>query len=369
MKKLCLYFNIPSRYREEIYTRIDGTYDCEWYFENTDENIKPFDISRLKIVGILNTRKLGGFYWTKGMVRLLRKDYDSFIMIGATRCLSLYVFLIFKNLFFRRKRVLLWTHGYYGKESWTEKHLFKRPLLRLADGLLLYGNYARELMMKDGFNPETILTIHNSLAYTEQLRLRNKMKPTNIYKDYFQNECPVLVFLGRLTRVKQLDMIVDALKRLSDRGECYNLVYVGDGSERSGLEVKVKRLGLQRQVWFYGACYDEAKNAELVYNADVCVAPGNIGLTAIHALMFGCPAITHNDFKWQMPEFEAIHAGATGDFFERNNTKDLADVISRWIRNNASRREEVRQACYREIDEQWNPEFQMKVIEKAINNR
>ena len=97
------------------------------------------------------------------------------------------------------------------------------------------------------------------------------------------------------------------------------------------------------------------------------MAPGNIGLTAIHALMFGCPAITHNDFKWQMPEFEAIHAGATGDFFERNNVKDLADVISRWISNNVSRREDVRLACYREIDEQWNPEFQMEVIEKAIN--
>lgn len=367
MQKLCLYFNIPSQYREEIYTQIDGKYNCEWYFENTSENIKTFDLARLKRVGILNTRKCGGFYWTKGMLELLSKDYDTFIMIGATRCLSLYVFLILKNLFYHRKRVLLWTHGYYGKETWTEKHLFKRTLLKMADGLLLYGNYARELMLKDGFKPKTTLTIHNSLAYTEQLRLRKTMKPTNIYKNHFHNENPILIFIGRLTKVKQLDMIVDALKMLSDRGVYYNLVYVGDGTERSRLEDKVKRLELQRQVWFYGACYDEVRNAELVYNADVCVAPGNIGLTAIHALMFGCPAITHNDFKWQMPEFEAIHAEATGDFFERNNTKGLADVISRWISNNVSRREEVRQACYREIDEQWNPEFQLKVIEKAIN--
>lgn len=368
MNKICLYFNIPSRYREEIYSQIDEKYDCEWYFENTDENIKLFDISRLKKVEVLNIRKFGSFYWTKGMLGLLRKDYHAFIMIGATRCLSLYVFLILKHLFFRSKRVLLWTHGYYGKESWAEKTLFKRPLLRMADGLLLYGNYARKLMLKDGFSSKKTSTIHNSLAYTEQLRLRKTMKPTHIYKDHFKNEFPVLVFLGRLTKVKQLDMIVDALKLLSDRGEFYNLVYVGDGIERIGLEEKVKDLGLQRQVWFYGACYDETRNAELIYNADVCVAPGNIGLTAIHALMFGCPAITHNDFKWQMPEFEAIHRGTTGDFFERNNTKDLADVVSRWIRNNALRREEVRKACYREIDEQWNPAFQLEVMEKAIKN-
>lgn len=88
MQKLCLCLNIPSRYREEIYSRIDATYDCEWFFENTDENIKMFDILRLNKVGMLKTRKLGGFYWTKGLLGLLRKEFDTFIMIGATRCLS-----------------------------------------------------------------------------------------------------------------------------------------------------------------------------------------------------------------------------------------------------------------------------------------
>ena len=60
-----------------------------------------------------------------------------------------------------------------------------------------------------------------------------------------------------------------------------------------------------------GECYSEETNAKLIYNADLCVAPGNIGLTAIHVMMFGCPAITHNDFKWQMPEFEAIKSMET----------------------------------------------------------
>lgn len=367
MQKLCLYFNTPSRYREEIYTRIERKYDCEWYFENTEQGIKPFDISRLKKVGILNTRKLGGFYWTNGMLGLLRKEFNTFIMIGATRCLSLYIFLILKNLFYRKKRVLLWSHGYYGKESWTEKYLFKRPLLKMADGLLLYGNYARDLMLKDGFNPKTTLTIHNSLAYTEQLKLRNTIKTSDIYKEHFGNNNPVLIFLGRLTPVKQLDMIVTAVAHLSEKSERYNLVFVGDGSERNRLEGLVKRNGIDSHVWFYGACYDEAKNAELVYNADLCVAPGNIGLTAMHVMMFGCPALTHDCFIWQMPEFESIHPNKTGNFFKYQNQESLEEKISEWFKINGNLREEVRQACYMEIDEQWNPEFQLDVIEKAIN--
>lgn len=77
---------------------------------------------------------------------------------------------------------------------------------------------------------------------------------------------------------------------------------------------KCIRERVDKNVWFYGSCYDEQTNAELIYNADMCVAPGNVGLTAIHAMTFGCPVITHSDFKWQMPEFEAIHPGKTGDF-------------------------------------------------------
>lgn len=366
MKKLCLYFNIPSRYREEIYTRINNEYNCEWYFEKSSEPIKTFELKGFKHV-FLPTKKYGGFYWTKGMLGLLKHDCDCYIMMGATRCLSLYVFLLFKRIFFPKKWVCLWTHGYYGKESWIEKNFFKKPLLKMADRLLLYGNYAHDLMLKDNFNSLKLLTIHNSLAYSEQSNLRKAIKPSNIYLDHFDNCNPVIIFLGRLTKVKKLDMILDAVANLKSRGENYNVTFIGDGSERESLELRANSLGIKAQVWFYGACYDEKINAEMVYNADVCVAPGNVGLTAIHTMMFGCPVITHNDFPWQMPEFEAIHEGKTGSFFERDNIDSLIETISRWFETRGDR-EQIRQACFEEIDTQWNPNFQMKVLEQAIKN-
>lgn len=365
MKKLCLYFNIPSSYREEIYTRINNEYDCEWYFEESSEPIKRFELDGFKHF-YLPIRKIGGFYWTKGMLGLLKRDCDNYIMLGATRCLSLYVFLLLKHIFYPKKRVCLWTHGYYGKEIWIEKALFKKPLFKMADKVLLYGNYARGLMIKDGFNSDKLLTIHNSLAYSEQSKLRNAIKPSGVYSNHFGNDNYVIIFLGRLTKVKKLDMILDAVSQLKNRGENYNVVFVGDGIERKNLEFKAESLGLQNQVWFYGACYDENTNAELVYNADLCVAPGNVGLTAIHSLMFGCPVITHDDLPWQMPEFEAIHEGSTGSFFERDNLASLADTISNWFKTRSGMREQVRHACFDEIDTQWNPDFQMKVIEKAM---
>lgn len=366
MAKLCLYFNHPSQYREEIYNKISNEFGGDWYFEKSNISIVSFDTEKLLNSSWLTVKILGNFYWTNGLLKLLRKGYDTYLMIGATRCLSLYFFLILKNLFFRKKKVLLWTHGYYGKESWVEKNIFKRPLFKMADVVLVYGNYSRDLMIDDGFDPNNVSTIHNSLAYSKQLELRNKATDSDIYAKHFGNDNPVLIFIGRLTPVKQLDMIIDALYILKNKGENYNLVYVGDGPERKVLEDKALDLGLSDCVWFYGACYDEVQNAELVYNADLCVAPGNIGLTVIHSLMFGCPAVTHNDFKWQMPEFEAIRRGVTGDFFERGNVHDLINVISSWFSSHKDDRESVRSACYQEIDEQWNPEFQINVLKQVI---
>ena len=366
MTKICCCFNNLSSYRETIYTAMDREFDIDWYIEDSDEGVKEFDAAKLKSVRHLHRVPLKGFYWVKGMLSLLRKDYDTYLMLGATRNLTLYVFLALKCLFFRKKRVLSWTHGYYGKESKLNIALLKRPMFKMFDGSFVYGNYARDLMIKDGHNPDTLWTIHNSLAYDEQLALRRQMQPSDIYKKHFGNDNPVMIFLGRLTPVKKLDQAIEALAKLRDKGEQYNFVFVGDGSERKSLENLAESLEVKEQVWFYGACYDERQNAELVYNADLCVAPGNIGLTAMHTMMFGCPAITHGDFKWQMPEFEAIHPHTTGCFFKRDDVTDLAEKISMWFTVNKGERDAVRQACYKEIDTQWNPYFQMEVLRKHL---
>ena len=106
----------------------------------------------------------------------------------------------------------------------------------------------------------------------------------------------------------------------------------------------------------------------LLYSADLCVAPGNIGLTAMHAMAYGCPGISHNDFKWQMPEFEAIKEGITGEFFERDNAESLANSITNWLSTHENKREEVRNACFKEIDERWNPHKQLEIIKNVIGD-
>ena len=85
--------------------------------------------------------------------------------------------------------------------------------------------------------------------------------------------------------------------------------------------------------------------------------------------MFGCPAITNDDFAHQMPEFEAIHEGLTGTFFKAYESDSLTDSISSWLAAHGNQREEVRQACYKEIDTYWNPKNQIKILKRVIENK
>ncbi len=345
---------------------IDKNYECDWYIEDVDTGVKTFNGTELKSVYKLPVISISRFYWVKGLLKLLKKDYDVYFMLGATSNVSLFVFSILKSILYPRKRIYLWTHGYYGKESWIEKFFWKRPMLKMTDGVFTYGDYARRLMIEDGFDKSRLFPIHNSLDYDEQLQIRKQIKVSNIYKDHFGNENPVIIFIGRLTVVKKLDMLIDALHKLRAKGESYNLVFVGDGVEGEKLKNLVEKYDLNKQVWFIGECYSEKTNAELIYNADLCVAPGNIGLTAMHVLMFGCPAISHNDFTMQMPEFESIKPGVTGDFFVYGNTESLALTISKWFEINQANRELIRENCYKEIDDNWNPYYQMKLIKNHL---
>ncbi len=366
--KLLQQDNIGSHYRSAIYQLMDRELGCDFCFGDKVDDIKKMDYSLLshKVIEVHNKHVVGRFYYQQGVQKFLRKDYDAYIFIGETRNLSTWLFCLRARLFYPKKKVYFWTHGWYGKETRLETFI-KKILFRLPNGgIFLYGHYAKELMTKEGFDSDKLYVIHNSLDYDTQLPIRESLQSKPIYLEHFGNNNKNIVFIGRLTKVKRFDLLLDAISMLKNRGEKVNVTFIGDGVERKNMEAMVEAEGIKDQIWFYGACYDEKDNAELIYNADVCVSPGNIGLTAMHVMMFGCPAITNDDFKHQMPEFEAIHEGMTGSFFSAGDAVSLADTISKWFLLHGDDRERVRQACYEEIDEYWNPHTQVELIKSVL---
>ncbi len=365
--KLCLIYNTAPRYREAIFRAIDQEYDCDWYFGHTKNDIKEMDTKLLKNVFYYKT--LGNpykLYLKKGILRLLfKKKYQNFFILAEVRSITDYLFLGLASFFLKKKHIYIWTHGWYGRENGLIAKL-KLWQIKKATGVFVYGDRAKKLLIKQGIPEDKLFVIHNSLDYDTQKSLRNSLHPSNIYINHFHNDLPIIIFIGRLTKVKKLEILIDAIANLRDNGELYNLVLIGDGIDANNLKAKTLEKSLQEQVWFYGACYDEKTNAELIYNADLCISPGNVGLTAMHSMMFGCPVITHNNFNWQMPEYEAIKPGITGDFFKMDDVSDLVKTINCWFTKKSDKREKVREACFNEIDTNWNPCYQLDMIKNNM---
>lgn len=365
--KICQIYYDASHYRETIYREIDKSFDTDIVFGiPSSEGIKQMNPKgfrgNVKYTKIITWHSV---FFQEGILTLIWEPYDIYIGMGETHGISSWLFPVLVRIFKPKKKVYFWSHGWYGKESKFERFV-KKIFFKLPNGgTFLYGDYARNLMIKEGLAPDKLFVIHNSLAYYHQLEIRNSIEGSNVYLHHFGNSNKVIVMIGRLNMRKHLDMLIETLYLAKSKGRLYNLVLIGNGEDKEKLTSLSQQKGVDSQVWFYGACYDEVKNADLIYNADLCVVPGDIGLTAIHSLMFGTPVISHNYFPTQGPEFEAIKPGVTGDFYKYGDVQSLTDTIHNWFENNPHR-ELIRQACYNEIDENWTPDYQINVLKKHL---
>jgi glycosyltransferase involved in cell wall biosynthesis len=174
--------------------------------------------------------------------------------------------------------------------------------------------------------------------------------------------CKLIICTARVTKTCRFDLLMLAAVKLKAFGYDPFVIIVGDGPEAGTLSALATSLGLAHKFW--GACYDEPTLAKLYKASDLTVSPGKIGLTAMHSMAYGTPVISHDNFDHQMPEYEAILPGVTGDFFVENSSDDLARVMARWFGNHASKPE---QACIARIEAEFTPAFQKRVIEFALS--
>jgi glycosyltransferase involved in cell wall biosynthesis len=342
----------------------------------TDQDIQTIDNSLARVpIGKGGLRwKISQNIWLNHKKLLIQPQmikeailgqYDVIIFLGSPYFISTWLALGFSRLF--GKRTLLWTHGII-RDNY--KDWFKLLFYRLADGLLLYGNGAKKRLIEYGFNPEKMFVIYNSLNYDLQLKFRKTISKDAVLRKksklFKYPKYPVLIFIGRLTPIKEIDKLILACKKMHEKVIPVNLLIIGDGSERDKLVALVRKNNLSDFVTFYGESYSEEELSLLIALSDLCVSPGNVGLSAIHSLTYGTPVITHNNPKYQMPEYEAITEGVTGSLYQYGSLDSLIESIIKWIIDKKDFREEVRLACYDIIDRFYNPHFQKVAIREAI---
>lgn len=343
---------------------------CDFFFGNTCfQKIKPFDTSYLP--GFVDTiyakqLRIGGFVWYSNIWNIFKKKYSHYIIAGEPRYLINWLVILYAKL--TGKKVLMWTHGVLNRSFIAKKptRLFYSTFFRLADTILQYGEHPTPIMEEIGCRKDNIKYIHNSLDTALHTHIYNSLSESDIYINHFKNDDPVAIYIGRIQTRKRVGQLIDAVEILRQKGTNVNIVIVGGKTDDDELYDKINSCNQDGHIWLYGPCYNEEKNAELLYNASVCVCPAEVGLTAIHSLSFGTPVVSNDNFDEQMPECESIIPNEIGSFFKENDVADLANHINRWISVSHNERQSIRDKSRNEILTKWSVDYQINLLRDLL---
>ena len=374
-EKILFITNFFPSYRKSIWQKLlnNNKSDVIFYFDPIqNEGIQVEELFFSESNKLNSFKEVKNFYffgrviWQSRIVReCLSGSFKQAIFLGDMNILSTWISLLICRL--RRKKTILWTHGFYGNENYIKRQL-RILFYSIGNKYLLYEQRGKKLMIRAGFDANKIFVIYNSLDYELQKEYFENYQKNNTKREltFFKNsKLKTILFLGRLTSVKKIDLLIKSLNKLNSKRVNFNLLIIGEGSKKSSLK-KIAKEGLEKRwIYFYGKTYKESELSKLIYSSDLMVSPGNTGLNAVHALSYGTPVGTHNNFYKQMPEAAIIEDQKTGFFFNENDSDDLSLNIDLWFSKfdinltQAERR--------RIIDEKYNPEYQIKVMQKALD--
>jgi len=369
LKKIAVVYQHLPHYRREIFARLDQSADLEVTFfadAMARGGIETISQSDLSDCVTIKNMWVKDWLWQRGLLkRALLGDYDYVIALGDPHYVTTWLLAIGCRL--TGRPILFWTHGWTHDEPPVRRKV-RNAFLRLADHLLLYSDYAKGVGRSEGFSEDKMTVIYNSVSPDGESEEGVTLRAIESIRSFRSSAAgPIVGAVARLRDEKQLDLLIEAVAVLRERGGLgreTSVLLAGEGPAKGDLAYQAEKLGVP--IHFAGAIYG-SEALEEFYNAlDVTVVPDKLGLTGIQSLTHGTPVVTHSDMARQMPEAEAVVPGVNGQLFNRGDAVDLAGAIEDQFRLNKIDGRAVKSACKAEIEKRWNAQEQYKRIVTAL---
>lgn len=202
-------------------------------------------------------------------------------------------------------KIALWGHG--RDRSVNERSIphkiktkTKNMLARKSDGYFAYTSGSKSYLEIQGLLSENIFVVNNTIDINTQRHhyLKHKNERDKIRNQRGFQDKKVLLFVGRLTKGKRIELLIDAFLDLFDLDPTYYLILIGSGGESIQIpqHIGIEHLGSTVDIYELGSHY---------IASDLFVIPGAVGLGPIQALCFDLPILTI-DSPFQKPEFEYL---------------------------------------------------------------
>jgi glycosyltransferase involved in cell wall biosynthesis len=241
------------------------------------------------------------FYLTLGLVPYMKKNIGAFDIahLHDVRCFQSIVTHHYAKMY--GLPYVLQLHGSYlgsfddNKLKWLLDRAFSCKILKDANRVIALTRTEAEYYGRYGITAEKIDTVGNGIDVS---RYRPAETRGRFRKKFgIGKEDPVILYVGRLTNTKGLDLLVETISDLKNRLRALKLVLVGpDFGYASDLKRQVRDLKIEDCTLFTGPI-DENDKIEAYVDADVFVTPSFTGfpLTFLESCACGTPIVTTNN--------------------------------------------------------------------------
>lgn len=298
--------------------------------------------------------------------------YRPGVIISVFNVGNLNIYFLFFLKFFMRFKLILWSFGYEPSRGFNPKKFFtdkiRLYLSQKADAVIFYWQTGLNEVKYFSKKSEHYFVANNTLDTEVQFRLKesfDRLGKENIMNELGVKERFHFIYVGRLLKDKQIDMLLNAYQSLETKISDCRLTVIGSGPEENELKNLSKELGL-KNVDFKGEIIDEEITGKWIYISDVFVMPGRLGLSVVHSFCFGTPVISQDKGKYFHGEgIGYIKNGVNGLLSERENVKSLSDAMFRII-SNPGFSEMLKQNAFETARTVCSVEKMLSGFEKAI---
>lgn len=197
-------------------------------------------------------------------------------------------------------------------------------------GVYIIGNckHEREKLIRYGFPAERTAYTYNAL-------------PEQHYgPDKTPRDEVMLGTLSRLDSVRAVNLAIDFLKVLLDRGLPVRLSVAGIGEESDNLKAQAERLGLADKVIFLGGVRDLSayfREVDILLNTPVLIGDhgAGVGNNILEAGLYETPVVTYDAAGVS----EMVIDGKTGYCVPFEDKERFADAVTDLVRNPGLRRQ------------------------------
>lgn len=298
MTKILFIHNTAMWYRRPFFKRLSEIYDVKFVFTHIQvcKDIYGVEISN-EIEGLegVSYKALKNYFGIAfGVIREVLQDYD--VIVGGswdTVSEIMETICYFTIAKLRRKPFILYRGEWEYRHKSTKIKMVNpiiKQIVNNVEGIVTYGTKSKEFFVEWGVDPNKVFRAFNASMIKKTI---TKKEVENLKMGLNVGNKKVVLYVGRLERRKNADILIKAFYRLKQAQKDICLVIIGEGECRNEFQNLCNELNIEKNVLFLG----RINNEDLPEYYSLCnlfVLPASDepwGLVLNEAMQFGKPVI------------------------------------------------------------------------------